>query len=106
VPSLCILVLSDATTNIGGEAMRESIRLWNENATPHQSTQPSTDCSFFDRLEPLEPGIVSVSLWRPNLGNIGTPVQLGNIDGVERKPSSNSAVTEARYRISLRRGWC
>jgi S-adenosyl methyltransferase len=34
LPSGSYLVLSDATTDIGGQAMQESIRLWNENATP------------------------------------------------------------------------
>ena len=86
LPSGSYLVLSDATTDIGGEAMQESIRLWNENATP--SIRPRSHeqiARFFDRLELLDPGIVSVSLWRPDPGNIGTPAEVGNIGGVGRK---------------------
>jgi S-adenosyl methyltransferase len=80
------LVLSDATTDIGGEAMRESIRLWNENATPRIRPRSYQEIArFFDRLELLDPGIVSVSRWRSNLGNIGTPAEVGNIGGVGRK---------------------
>ena len=87
LPSGSYLVLSDATTDIGGEAMRESIRLWNENAKPPINPRSHQQIArFFDRLELLEPGIVSVSLWRPNFGNIGAPAQVGNIGGVGRKP--------------------
>jgi S-adenosyl methyltransferase len=81
------LVLSDLTTDIDTEAMQEVIRLWNENATPPITPRGHHQIArFFDCLELLEPGIVSVSLWRPRLGAIGTPVEVGNIGGVGRKP--------------------
>ncbi|MDQ3901277.1 MAG: SAM-dependent methyltransferase, partial [Actinomycetota bacterium] len=87
LPSGSYLVLSDPTTDIGGEAMRESIRLWNENATPPITPRTHQQIArFFEGLELLEPGIVSVSLWRPDPGDLGRPVQVGNIGGVGRKP--------------------
>jgi hypothetical protein len=87
LPSGSFLVLSDPTTDIGGEAMRESIRLWNENATPPITPRSHQQIArFFERLDLLEPGIVSVSLWRPSTGDLGSPVEVGNIGGVGRKP--------------------
>lgn len=86
LPSGSHLVLSDPTTDIDSEAMRQSIRLWNENATPLITPRSRQQIArFFDRLELLEPGIVSVPLWRPHLGNTGTPLEIGNIGGVGRK---------------------
>jgi hypothetical protein len=87
LPSGSHLVLSDPTTDIGGEAMRQSIRLWNENATPMITPRSHQQIArFFEGLELLEPGIVSVSLWRPDTGDLGRPVEVGNIGGVGRKP--------------------
>ncbi|MGH3823611.1 MAG: SAM-dependent methyltransferase [Pseudonocardiaceae bacterium] len=87
LPSGSYLVLSDPTTDIGGEAMRESIRLWNENATPPITPRSRQQIArFFDRLELLEPGVVPVSLWRPDPSDIGTPVEVNNFGGVGRKP--------------------
>lgn len=82
------LVLSDPTTDIDSEKMRESIRLWNENATPSITPRSRQQIArFFEGLELLEPGIVSVSLWRPGPSNLGTPVAMGNLGGVGRCPS-------------------
>jgi hypothetical protein len=88
LPSGSYLMLSDATTDINSEAMRESIRLWNENATPPITPRSHQQIArFFEGLELLEPGIVSVSLWRPDPITIGAPpVEVGNIGGVGRKP--------------------
>jgi S-adenosyl methyltransferase len=86
LPSGSYLVLSDPTTDIGGEAMRESIRLWNEHATPPITPRSRQEVArFFDRLELLEPGMLSVSLWRPDSTNIGTPIEVNNFGGVGRK---------------------
>src|SRR4051794_15790551 len=51
------LVLSDPTTDIETEMMRESIRLWNDNATPLITPRSRQQIgSFFNHLELLEPG--------------------------------------------------
>ena len=39
----------------------------------------------FDGLELVEPGVVPVSMWRPDPADIGTPVPVENYDGVARK---------------------
>jgi S-adenosyl methyltransferase len=41
---------------------------------------------FFDRLELLEPGVVSVPLWRPDPHQIGVPTEVDTFGGVGRKP--------------------
>jgi hypothetical protein len=41
---------------------------------------------FFDRLELLEPGVVSPTLWRPDHFEIGTaPAEVAQFCGVGRK---------------------
>jgi hypothetical protein len=49
-------------------------RFWNENATPpitFRSAQQIT--RFFDRVELLDPGVVSCSRWRPEASDLATP---------------------------------
>jgi SAM-dependent methyltransferase len=89
------LVLSDPTTDIDSDAMHKSIQLWNDNATPSITPRSRHQIArFFDRLELLEPGIVSVPRWRPHLSTISTPVEMGNIGGVGRKPSPQPTTTQ------------
>lgn len=87
LPSGSYLVLGDPAAEIGSEAMAEAIRLWNENATPPIKARSRQEVArFFDRLELLEPGVVSASLWRPDPADIGTPVEVGTFGVVGRKP--------------------
>lgn len=44
------LVLSDPTADIGGEAMRQSIRLWNENATPMITPRSHQQIARFSKV--------------------------------------------------------
>jgi hypothetical protein len=53
------------------EAARQ---FWNEHATPpitFRSAQQIT--RFFDRVELLDPGVVSCSRWRPEESDLDTP---------------------------------
>ncbi len=87
LPSGSYLVMSDPTTDIGGEVMAEAIRLWNENAAPPITGRSRQEFAhFFDGLELLEPGIVSPSLWRPEPSDVGTPAEVFQLCGVGRKP--------------------
>jgi hypothetical protein len=84
LPSGSYLVISHPTAEIDGEAMEEAMRLWNESgATPIVSRSRQQLIRFFDGLELLEPGVVSCSRWRPNLG---TPREVFHFSGVGRKP--------------------
>ncbi|MGH4020407.1 MAG: SAM-dependent methyltransferase [Pseudonocardiaceae bacterium] len=88
LPSGSYLVLCDPTTEVVGEAVLESMRRWNESGgTPPLVARSRQEITrFFDRLELLEPGVVSVPLWRPDPSDIGAPVQVNTFGGVGRKP--------------------
>ncbi|MGH3785476.1 MAG: SAM-dependent methyltransferase [Pseudonocardiaceae bacterium] len=88
LPAGSYLMMSDPTTDIGGEVMAEAIRLWNETATPAIIPRSRQEFArFFNDLEMLEPGIVSPSLWRPESNDVGvTPVEVFQLCGVGRKP--------------------
>ncbi|MGH3978322.1 MAG: SAM-dependent methyltransferase [Pseudonocardiaceae bacterium] len=87
LPSGSYLVLADPTAEVGGEVVLEAIRQWNESATPPITARSRQELTrFFDRLELLEPGVVSSSLWRPDPSVIGVPGEVFNFGGVGRKP--------------------
>jgi len=66
VPSGSYLVIGHPTKEVHGEAMAEAMRLWNERGgTPIIDRNRQELARFFDRLELLEPGVVSCSRWRP-----------------------------------------
>ncbi|MGH3941020.1 MAG: SAM-dependent methyltransferase [Pseudonocardiaceae bacterium] len=88
LPSGSYLVLYDPTTEIDGEATLEAARLWNESGgKPPVVVRSLAELTrFFDGLELLKPGVVSVPLWRPDPTDIGTPVEVNSFGGVGRKP--------------------
>ncbi len=88
LPAGSHLVLCDPTADIDGEAMIEHMRLWNESGgTPPLTLRSRQELArFFDRLELLEPGVVSPTLWRPNHTEIGIPAEVAQFCGVGRKP--------------------
>lgn len=87
LPSSSYLVLCDPTTEVHREVMLEATRRWNDSATPLITARSRQELiRFFDGLELLAPGVVSVSLWRPEAATLGTPVEVFNFGGVGRKP--------------------
>jgi O-methyltransferase involved in polyketide biosynthesis len=82
------LVLCDDTEVIRPAEMREMIRQWNEaGENPRINRSPAQLARFFDGLEMLEPGLVSVSLWRPDATEVGAPTAVDDFGAVARKPS-------------------
>jgi O-methyltransferase involved in polyketide biosynthesis len=78
LPSGSYLVLYDDTNVIHGEAMDEMLRQWNESGeNPRVNRTPERLARFFDGLELVDPGVVSVSRWRPG------PVEVGEIREVD-----------------------
>ncbi|MFY1673893.1 SAM-dependent methyltransferase [Plantactinospora sp. WMMB334] len=76
------LVSSDGTTTSPG--VIEAARLWNLSANPrYHLRSPDQITAYFDSLEPVEPGIVSVAYWRSVLDD---PAHVDNYGGVGRKP--------------------
>ncbi|MGQ0776267.1 MAG: SAM-dependent methyltransferase, partial [Pseudonocardiales bacterium] len=87
LPSGSYLAISHPTAEIDGAAMEESMRLWNESGgTPIVARSRLELTRFFDRLELLEPGVVSCSLWRPEPSRFGPPAEVYEFGGVGRKP--------------------
>jgi hypothetical protein len=82
------LVLCDGTdTNPAGVAAQEQYN--RSGAVPYRLRSPAQLTGFFDGLELVEPGVVSVSRWRPDpaadaVG--GLPAAVDAFGGVGRKP--------------------
>jgi hypothetical protein len=67
MPSGGYLVIAHSTNKITGAAMDEAVRHWNEFGKPSMTLRtPEAIARFFDRLELVEPGVVSTSRWRPD----------------------------------------
>jgi O-methyltransferase involved in polyketide biosynthesis len=86
VPSGSYLVIGHPTKEVHGEAMAEAMRLWNERGgTPITDRSRQELARFFDRLELLEPGVVSCSRWRPDPAD-AEPAEVSEFCAVGRKP--------------------
>lgn len=86
LPSGSHLVLCDDTEVLDPQQMREMIEQWNAASdNPRINRSPEQLARFFDGLEVLDPGVVSVSRWRP--GRSGEPAaEVDDFGGVARKP--------------------
>jgi O-methyltransferase involved in polyketide biosynthesis len=83
VPSGSFLALAHPTKETNPEASEEAVVFWNKNAKPPITLRNRRELTgFFDRLELLEPGVVSCSRWRPDIDSPPV-IQYG---GVGRKP--------------------
>jgi hypothetical protein len=84
LPSGSYLVQYDSTDT--NDAYVEAIRQYNASgAIPYILRSPRQIAGFFDGLELLEPGVVSVPLWRPDPSPFGTPAEVDQYGGVGRK---------------------
>lgn len=87
LPSGSYLVIYDDTNVIHGEAMDEMVRQWNETGqNPRVNRTPERIERFFDGLELLPPGVVSLTRWRPDVTQDGQLDEVDDFCGVARKP--------------------
>lgn len=88
LPSGSHLAISHPTTEVDAEVMGEVVRQWNEGGgTPPVVFRSCQELArFFDRLELLDPGVVSCSLWRPGPSRLGAPTPVYEFGGVGRLP--------------------
>jgi hypothetical protein len=87
VPPGSYLAVSHPTTEVNGEAVKESMRIWNESgAAPITARTPQQVSRFFRRLELVDPGVVTCSAWRPDPAGSGIRVPVSEFCGVGRKP--------------------
>ncbi|GAA1457842.1 SAM-dependent methyltransferase [Nocardiopsis exhalans] len=85
LPSGSYLVLADGTDTDPSSV--EAHRQYNENAPlPYNLRPPQEIRSFFDGLEPVEPGIVACTLWRPAPVDVGVDREIAELCAVARKP--------------------
>jgi hypothetical protein len=86
LPSGSYLALCDGTdTNPAGVAAQAQ---YNESgAIPYRLRSPEQIAGFFEGLELVEPGVVSLPRWRPDTADAGGgPMEVDAFGGVGRKP--------------------
>jgi hypothetical protein len=87
LPSGSYLALNHPTLEVTGEKMATAIRYWNEYGTPPGTHRtPAELARFFDGMDLVEPGVVSITRWRPEAMSSGEPEEIDQFGGVGRKP--------------------
>ncbi|QBI56441.1 SAM-dependent methyltransferase [Streptomonospora litoralis] len=85
LPSGSHLTVNDGT-NVLSEANSEAHRQYNESgAVPYIQRTPEEIGGFFEGLELVEPGVVSVTRWRPDPTPFGEPPEVDGFGAVARK---------------------
>jgi len=85
LPSGSYLVLEDGTDT--DAAFLEAQKGYDDTgAVPYRLRSPAQIARFFEGLEPLEPGVVSLPLWRPDPSPQGPPAEAHAYGGIARKP--------------------
>jgi len=68
------LAIAHASNEVNPQEAEAARRFWNENAKPPITFRTARQIArFFDRVELLEPGVVSCSRWRPEPGDLDAP---------------------------------
>ncbi|WP_182909231.1 SAM-dependent methyltransferase [Microbispora sp. H13382] len=86
LPSGSHLVFEDGTKVVAPEAADEAERIRAEGGDPYRLRTPEQFARFFDGLTLLEPGVVSVSRWRPEPSQFGEAPEVDALCGVARRP--------------------
>jgi hypothetical protein len=82
VPSGSYLVISDGTNT--SKEIVEGQRVANQSGHPYNLRSPEEITGYFEGLELVEPGVVSIPHWRPGPGPL--PAAMDGYCGVARKP--------------------
>jgi O-methyltransferase involved in polyketide biosynthesis len=86
LPSGSYLTLNDGT-NIISEKFVQAQEIYNRSgAVPYHLRSPEQIAGFFEGLELVEPGLVSVPRWRPDRADGGLPEELDAFGAGGRKP--------------------
>ncbi|MFB4315290.1 SAM-dependent methyltransferase [Actinomadura sp. 21ATH] len=87
LPSGSFLVLEDGTRTVRPEAAAKAEEVRDDGGYDYELRTPERIARFFDGLDLLEPGVVSVSRWRPEPTPFGgEPAEVDAFCGVARKP--------------------
>ncbi|MEU5882551.1 SAM-dependent methyltransferase [Spirillospora sp. NPDC047279] len=80
------LTLYDGTNTVHKEASDQIVEVWNQSGNaPLTLRTPDQITRFFDGMEILDPGVVSVSRWRPEATPWGEPAEVDAFGAVGRK---------------------
>jgi hypothetical protein len=86
LPSGSYLAIAQASTEANPAQAEAAERFWNEHATPPIKFRSAKQVGrFFERVELVEPGVVSCSRWRPTPADLELP-EVDLLCGVARKP--------------------
>jgi S-adenosyl methyltransferase len=86
LPSGSYLVMYDGTNVVHKEASDRIVEVWNSAGNaPLVLRSPAQIGRFFDGMELVEPGLVSVSRWRPEAKPWGEPDEVDAFGAVGRK---------------------
>jgi len=87
LPSGSYLALWDGANLVTGQALDQAQDDYNEgDGVPYHLRTRAEITAFFDGLELVEPGVVSLPLWRPDHDPFGAPAEVDALCGVARKP--------------------
>jgi len=86
LPPGSYLALEDGTKIVMPEAAAAAEQTRAEGGDPYRLRSPEQIAEFFHGLELLEPGVVSVSRWRPEATSWELPPEVDALCGVARKP--------------------
>ena len=85
LPSGSYLLIEDGTNTVNVEEAAEAEKVRDEGGYNYKLRTPEQIAGFFDGLELLEPGVVSVSRWRPEETPWGLPAEIDAYCGVGLK---------------------
>jgi hypothetical protein len=69
------------------EAVTEAARIWNISANPkYHLRSPERMSGLFEGMDVVEPGVVSVTRWKPDTGTETLPDEIDQFCAVGRKP--------------------
>ena len=88
VPPGSYLCMYDSTaTTHTGEGFTEAQQGYDDTgAVPYVLRTPDELATLYEGLEFVEPGLVSVTLWRPNSTDLGSAKPVDGYGGIARKP--------------------
>jgi len=87
LPSGSYLAINHPTLEVTGEKMATAIQYWNEYGKPPGTHRtPDQIARFFEGLELVEPGVVSITRWRADDTSSGEPDEIDQFGAVGRKP--------------------
>jgi len=87
LPSGSYLALNDGTNVVRGKEFDAAMQVWNQaSSAPYCLRSVEQIARFFDGLELVEPGVISVPRWRPKANPLGIPAEVDAFGGVGRKP--------------------